>query len=310
MAGRPKKNTIDYFPHFVSSNRKIFSIERRFGLKGYAGYYKLLELLGKSENHYYEFKGTENKDYALVETGCKEEDFLDLMKLLMALDLLDSELWEEKRIIWIPSFIETLQPVYDKRQNELPGKPFTDKLMKNSEAESNQNLKQDIKKSISDPEIPISDPEIPISVTETPISGTEIHKVKESKGKESVVNGKQETNTHHFNIPPWAIDIGKQYPEVDIALSYKKYELNRKSNRKSIDKDSFEYWVLNDHEKGWNLKKPEKSINTTLYCTHCNFAKDVPSSKTWGHLCPECKGTLVHKNELPYFKKQKEKVKT
>jgi len=67
---------------------------------------------------------------------------------------------------------------------------------------------------------------------------------------------------------------------------------------------------MNDHEKGWNLKKPEKPINTTLYCTHCNFAKDVPSNKTYGHICPECEGTLVHKSELAYFKKQKEKVKT
>ena len=182
----------------------------------------------------------------------------------------------------------------------------------NNSKTTDEPVKQYTNKSITGTEIPISDPEMPISVTETPISdtGNSQRKVKESKEKESVVNGKQETNTPHSNIPSWAFDIGKQYPDVNINLSYKKFELNKRSNGKPLNKDSFEYWVMNDHEKGWNLKKPEKPINTTLYCTHCNFAKDVPSNKTYGHICPECEGTLVHKSELAYFKKQKEKVKT
>ena len=36
--GRPQKNTVDYFPHFVSENKTVKILEYKFGTKGYAVY--------------------------------------------------------------------------------------------------------------------------------------------------------------------------------------------------------------------------------------------------------------------------------
>ncbi len=46
---RPKKQTVDYFPHFVKGGRTIFILENKFGNDGYAFWFKLLEILGESE---------------------------------------------------------------------------------------------------------------------------------------------------------------------------------------------------------------------------------------------------------------------
>ena len=51
---RPKKQKVEYFPHFVMSGRTIFILENTYGNDGYAFWFKLLELLGDTEGHYYE----------------------------------------------------------------------------------------------------------------------------------------------------------------------------------------------------------------------------------------------------------------
>ena len=49
---RPKKAIVDYFPHFVSHGKTMFTIEMKYGNDGYAFWFKLLEILGSTENHY------------------------------------------------------------------------------------------------------------------------------------------------------------------------------------------------------------------------------------------------------------------
>ena len=43
---RPRKQTVDYFPHYCKCGRTIFILENRFGNDGYAFWFKLLEILG------------------------------------------------------------------------------------------------------------------------------------------------------------------------------------------------------------------------------------------------------------------------
>lgn len=51
---RPTKETVDYFPHFVKCGRTIFILESKYGNDGYAFWFKLLEILGDTEGHYYD----------------------------------------------------------------------------------------------------------------------------------------------------------------------------------------------------------------------------------------------------------------
>ena len=65
--GRPRKQTVDYFPHFVSTDsRTKFILEQSWGNDGYAFWFKLLELLGRSEGHYYDCSATANEKYLVA----------------------------------------------------------------------------------------------------------------------------------------------------------------------------------------------------------------------------------------------------
>jgi hypothetical protein len=63
MAGRKDKNTIDYFPHFVNHGKTLFIIESKFGNDGYAAWFKILEMLGKSDNHFIDCRKDEDWEY-------------------------------------------------------------------------------------------------------------------------------------------------------------------------------------------------------------------------------------------------------
>lgn len=67
---RPKKQTVDYFPHFVKGGRTIFILENKFGNDGYAFWFKLLEILGESEGHFYDCSNASNWEYLLAKNTC------------------------------------------------------------------------------------------------------------------------------------------------------------------------------------------------------------------------------------------------
>ena len=48
---RPKKQTVDYFPHIANSGKTIFILENQFGNDGYAFWFKTLELLATTDGH-------------------------------------------------------------------------------------------------------------------------------------------------------------------------------------------------------------------------------------------------------------------
>ena len=49
---RPKKRTVDYFPHQCNHGKTMFILEQKYGNDGYAFWFKLLELLGTTEGHF------------------------------------------------------------------------------------------------------------------------------------------------------------------------------------------------------------------------------------------------------------------
>jgi hypothetical protein len=49
---REQRRDVDYFPHECNHGRKMHIIESKYGNNGYAAWFKLLEELGKANNHY------------------------------------------------------------------------------------------------------------------------------------------------------------------------------------------------------------------------------------------------------------------
>lgn len=121
---RPKKETVEYFPHFVKSGGKTKSILRnRFGNDGYAFWFVLLEILGRSNGHYYNYGDTLDREYFLSETGVDAQKAEEIIELLVDIKKIDRELWEKARVIWVDNFVKNVQEVYTKRRVPAPKKP-------------------------------------------------------------------------------------------------------------------------------------------------------------------------------------------
>ena len=120
---RPIKNTVDYFPHYVKSGRTIFILESMYGNDGYAFWFKLLEILGDSEGHFYDCSSPNNWAYLLAKTQCDEKTATAIIETLLNLGKIDSQLWIDHRIIWSQRFVENVSSVYKLRHADIPKKP-------------------------------------------------------------------------------------------------------------------------------------------------------------------------------------------
>lgn len=125
--GRPRKQTVDYFPHFVSTDsRTRFILEQSWGNDGYAFWFKLLELLCRSEGHYYDLSEAANGKYLEALMKVDTETIGAILNTLADLGNIDRDLWEERKVVWCQSLVDNLQDVYSKRTVSAPVRPFTE----------------------------------------------------------------------------------------------------------------------------------------------------------------------------------------
>ena len=119
---RPIKNTVDYFPHIIKNGKTIFILESKFGNDGYAFWFKLLELLGSSDNHVYDYNNLADWEFLIAKTKVSEEKAHNILQTLADVGAIDSELLE-KKMIWCENFIKGIDVVYRNRRQETPKKP-------------------------------------------------------------------------------------------------------------------------------------------------------------------------------------------
>lgn len=160
---RPKKQTVDYYPHYCKCGRTIFILESRFGNDGYAFWFKVLEILGEAEGHSYDCSNASNWAFLLARTRVSEEKAREIISVLIDLGKIDADLWEKKRVLWVDNFLKNLAPLYSQRKLPLPEKPL-----------------------ISE-EIPVTADNSERNPTDTEFTEGETPKVKESKVKQSKV---------------------------------------------------------------------------------------------------------------------------
>lgn len=120
---RPRKNTVDYFPHYTFHGKTMFIIEQRYGNDGYAFWFKLLETLGATEGHFIDLNDSVSFEY-LRSIIRREEGFVtEILNLLSKLDAIDSELWKSK-IVWSQHFVDGISDVYTRsRHTKPPSRP-------------------------------------------------------------------------------------------------------------------------------------------------------------------------------------------
>jgi len=157
---RPKKQTVDYFSHDTdaSQGRTLSVLQNKYGNEGYAFWFQLLELLGRSPGHYYNFKEATDWEFLLAKTHIsRPETARSMLETLATLNAIDLELYEQG-IIWSQNFVDRLMDVYVRRRENKPVRP------------------------VSAAETPLKPTVTELLLTETPQS-----KVKETIVKESIV---------------------------------------------------------------------------------------------------------------------------
>lgn len=122
---RPIKDSIEYFPHFINAGRTVFILENKYGNDGYAFWFKLLEILGASDKHYYDCSDKNNWEYFLAKTRCSNKMALEIINTLISLGQIDAELWENK-ILWCQGLVDNLSGLYARRKIGVPQKPTID----------------------------------------------------------------------------------------------------------------------------------------------------------------------------------------
>lgn len=114
---RPQSNTVSYFPHKIGDGKKIFAIEAKYGNDGYATWFKILEKLATTENHYLNLNDEVEVMYLSSKCRVKEDVLFEIINDLSRLGCFDKILWE-KRYIWSQVFIDSIQDAYSRRNNK------------------------------------------------------------------------------------------------------------------------------------------------------------------------------------------------
>ena len=120
--GRPKKEGAEYFPHFTSNGKTIFTLESMHGNDGYAFWFKLLEILCSTEGHFYRTNNPPEWLFLVSKTRVTAETATAILQTLADLEAIDPDLLTHG-VIWCEKLVDNLRPVYAKRKVDLPSKP-------------------------------------------------------------------------------------------------------------------------------------------------------------------------------------------
>jgi hypothetical protein len=114
---RPERKTVDYFPHYISDGKKMFFIEHKYGNDGYATWFKILESLASTENHFLNLNDSTDLMFLSAKCRIEESILLSIINDLSKLGEIDHDLWLSN-IVYSHKFIESIQDAYKRRNNK------------------------------------------------------------------------------------------------------------------------------------------------------------------------------------------------
>jgi hypothetical protein len=122
---RPRKQIVDYFPHDTdASGGKVETVlQNKYGNDGYAFWFRVKELLGRSPGHFYNFKVPDDWEFLLAKTHIPDtETAKGILETLAILGAIDPKLYRAG-IIWSQDFVDSVEIVYKKRMEKKPERP-------------------------------------------------------------------------------------------------------------------------------------------------------------------------------------------
>lgn len=114
---RPERKTVDYFPHYISDGKKMFFIEHKYGNDGYAVWFKVLEMIASTEDHFLNL--SDDTDMMFLSAKCKVSEAVlsGILDDLSKLGEIDKNMWANK-VVWSQKFIDSVQDAYTRRNNK------------------------------------------------------------------------------------------------------------------------------------------------------------------------------------------------
>lgn len=193
---RPKKYTVDYFPHQCKHSDTMKIVLNKYGMSGRSVWWVLLETLGRTEGHLIHRDDIMKWELFVSETLVPEEQVIEIFDTLAKLGAIDSDLWKNG-IVWCQNFVDGIAYVYEKRGVDTPRRPY-------------------------------SVTETPILATETPIPGSGIPR-REGKRREEKESKEKKESDVSFSLPSFYHTL--EYQDFKkTAVKIIKY-LNQKSGK-------------------------------------------------------------------------------
>lgn len=243
---KPQKATAEYFPHYANSGRTMFILESKFGNDGYAAWFKIIEILTSTENHYYDCRNPDNWDFLLAKTRLSGIIVTEILDLLARLNAINPEFWKHK-VIRSDNLIENLSGLYSRRKvnviknDELKKLLFT--VLEPISAENEEELLHT--------EIPPSGINVNILHAEIPPSGKNVDiypqskekesKVKESKEKERAVKNVADDSENDNDLsdpsnkkPGQTFKLPESLQTADFVAAWGEWAQHRKEIRKKL----------------------------------------------------------------------------
>ncbi len=111
------KKVITSFKHGIEENKAVMILENRFGVIGYAFFYKLMEVLSATIGHYIYCDEVAKWEYFLAKVRMQDEQVQPMLDLLALLGVIDKELWEEDKCIFCEDLVQEFNKIYKRRKN-------------------------------------------------------------------------------------------------------------------------------------------------------------------------------------------------
>lgn len=251
---RPRRQTVEYFFHYCRGGKTLFILEGKYGNDGYAFWFKLLELLGETEGHYYDCSKVSNWEFLLAKTRITGEMAESIIGTLIDLGKVDGRLWREKRILWVERFVNYLGDLYKRRRESAPSRPDTGPNT-NTETSSEESfcMQKPSRKKVSGAETIVSD-------AETPQRRVEKSRVEKSREE------KEGEEREEAVVSLWNSTLGDLLPKVAVLSEGRRQQISARLAELSPDSDEAlqqvqalfdkvraSRFLLGDNDRNWTI---------------------------------------------------------
>jgi len=120
---RSIRNSADYFPHFVQPTDAQAILEYEYGNDGYVFWFRLQEALAGAESHCLDFSHNLTIESFAIKCRLERQLMITILDTMARMDVIDRELWESGRKVWIGEFVQLFKPLYKSRGRDVPKKP-------------------------------------------------------------------------------------------------------------------------------------------------------------------------------------------